>query len=120
MERMQCGAISGLVAQTVSYPLEVTRRRMQTIGIVPTGGSESAIGELGMKESARQLKAANMVTTMRILYQEQGFRGMFKGVTMNWVKGPLSFSISFTAFDVVQKFLSTDEERALRNPHRTS
>lgn len=117
-EKMQCGALSGLVAQTVSYPLEVTRRRMQTIGIVPTRGSDSAIGELGTKESGRQLKASNMATTMRLLFQEQGVRGMFKGVTMNWLKGPLSFSISFTAFDMVQKFVSTDEERTLRNPHR--
>mmetsp|Transcript_13762 Transcript_13762/g.28963 ORF Transcript_13762/g.28963 Transcript_13762/m.28963 type:complete len:287 (+) Transcript_13762:37-897(+) len=41
-ERIQCGALSGLFAQSIAYPLEVTRRRMQTIGIVPTSGSESA------------------------------------------------------------------------------
>lgn len=40
---MLCGALSGLFAQTLAYPLEITRRRMQTIGIVPTSGSESAL-----------------------------------------------------------------------------
>ena len=114
MEKMQCGALSGLVAQTLSYPLEVTRRRMQTIGILPSG--QSAISELGVQETAG--RPASMVTTMRLLFNEQGFRGMFKGVSMNWMKGPLAFSISFTVFDIIQTFVATDAERALRNPHR--
>jgi hypothetical protein len=114
MEKMQCGAFSGLVAQTISYPLEVTRRRMQTIGILPSG--QSAITELGVQETAG--RPSSMVATMRLLFNEQGFRGMFKGVSMNWMKGPLAFSISFTVFDTVQTFVATDAERALRNPHR--
>lgn len=118
-EKMQCGAISGLVAQTISYPFEVTRRRMQTIGIVPTHGKDSAINELGFKDTGHHYdRPSNMLTTVRLLFQEQGVRGMFKGVTMNWMKGPLAFSISFTAFDIAQSFLATDEERDLRNPHR--
>lgn len=118
-EKMQCGAISGLVAQTISYPLEVTRRRMQTIGIVPTHGGDSAINELGAKDTGRHLdRPASMINTMRLLFQEQGIRGMFKGVTMNWMKGPLAFSISFTTFDIAQSFLATEEEQALRKPHQ--
>lgn len=118
MEKMQCGAISGLFAQTVTYPLEITRRRMQTIGIVPTSGKDAAVNELGVKDTPHMARPANMVTTVRLLYQEQGLRGMFKGVSMNWMKGPVAFSISFTTFDIVQRFVTTDEEQALRNPHR--
>ncbi len=62
MEKMQCGAFSGLVAQTISYPLEVTRRRMQTIGILPSG--QSAITELGVQETAG--RPSSMVATMRL------------------------------------------------------
>jgi hypothetical protein len=118
MEKMQCGALSGLFAQTITYPLEITRRRMQTIGIVPTSGSDAAVYELGVKDTPHTDRPANMVTTVRLLYQEQGLRGMFKGVSMNWMKGPVAFSISFTTFDIVQRFLTTEEEQALRNPHR--
>ena len=119
MEKMQCGAVSGLFAQTVTYPLEITRRRMQTIGIVPTSGKDAAVHELGVKDTPHvQQRPANMVTTLRLLYQEQGLRGMFKGVSMNWMKGPVAFSISFTTFDIVQRFVTTEEEQALRNPHR--
>lgn len=116
IEKMQCGALSGLFAQTTTYPLEVTRRRMQTIGFVPTSGKDAAVKSLGCSEYHAE-SPVGMFGTMRHLYKEQGLRGFFKGVSMNWMKGPVAFSISFTTFDIVQGFLLTDYERALRSPH---
>jgi hypothetical protein len=129
IERMQCGALSGLFAQSLTYPLEVTRRRMQTIGIVATSGKDAAVDMVGAAHG-RNPAAENairalvpdhppsMATIVKELYQEQGVRGFFKGVTLNWFKGPIAFSISFTAFDVLQSFLETKEERRLRMPRR--
>ena len=154
VEKLQCGALSGLLAQTLAYPLEVTRRRMQTIGIVPTSGEGSAavnfagvssvrpsvdaLAEEAAAASAPQSPAGaapppsssggrgplagpagpaakqpppTMITTMRHLFAEQGILGFYKGVSMNWIKGPVAFSISFTAFDTLQKLIETDEER---------
>jgi len=170
IERLQCGALSGLFAQTLTYPLEVTRRRMQTIGIVPTSGSESAavnftgvsqlkpsMDELPAERQQQQqrqrlqtelpsqqqqqkpitpsqstttttanatttttttspqqkhpLKPPSMMKTMSHLLEEQGLRGFFKGVSMNWVKGPIAFSISFTAFDTIQGWIETESEK---------
>ena len=157
---MLCGALSGLLAQTLAYPLEVTRRRMQTIGIVPTSGSESAainfmgvsklkhqVDELpeAVEQSAQSAKERNipknspsvnetlnkttlaanqlrqqhkppsMLITMQHLFEEQGIRGFFKGVSMNWIKGPVAFSISFTAFDILQGCAQTEAERDEKN-----
>lgn len=167
IERLQCGALSGLFAQTLTYPLEVTRRRMQTIGIVPTSGSESAavnftgvsqlkpcVDELPPQQqqqpqaelSSQQQKSIppsqtttstttstanttattssqqkspthkppSMMKTMSHLLEEQGLRGFFKGVSMNWVKGPIAFSISFTAFDTIQGWIETESEKEKR------
>jgi len=142
IERLQCGALSGLFAQTLAYPLEVTRRRMQTIGIVPTSGVDSAVvnfsgvsqvkpsvdefqGNKTIKQAAepklkiptttttasQHHKPPSMITTMRHLFEEQGIRGFYKGVSMNWVKGPIAFSISFTTFDTIQGWIETDHER---------
>ena len=131
---MQCGALSGLIAQSMTYPLEVTRRRMQTIGIVPTSGSESAINVLGGTVETHNVSKAikgvegkiinhetpeqqpckkppTMIRTMRLLMKEQGMRGFFKGVTMNWLKGPVAFSISFTVFDIFQEILETNDKK---------
>mmetsp|Transcript_37318 Transcript_37318/g.63527 ORF Transcript_37318/g.63527 Transcript_37318/m.63527 type:complete len:96 (-) Transcript_37318:245-532(-) len=55
-----------------------------------------------------------MITTMQHLFQEQGVRGFYKGVSMNWVKGPIAFSISFTAFDTLQGWIETEMEREAR------
>ena len=131
IERMQCGALSGLFAQTVTYPLEVTRRRMQTIGIVATSGKDAAVDVVGKSHSRKPAVEAairavvpdhppSMSTIIKELYQEQGMRGFFKGVTLNWFKGPIAFSISFTCFDIIQSHLETDAERRSRFPRRKS
>ena len=37
-EKLQAGGIAGLIAQSLTYPLDVTRRRMQTVGLVSASG----------------------------------------------------------------------------------
>jgi len=131
IERMQCGALSGLFAQTITYPLEVTRRRMQTIGIVATSGKDAAVDVVGKgysrnpaMENAIRVVTPDHPPSMSIivkeLYQEQGLRGFFKGVTLNWFKGPIAFSISFTCFDTIQSLLETDAEQQFRLQRRIS
>lgn len=116
IERLQCGAFAGLVAQTLTYPIEVTRRRMQTIGLVE---KDTALSNLGaVKEHHHLDRPPSLFNTVRELYLEQGVRGFFKGVSVNWMKGPIAFSISFTAFDIVQGLMETEVERAKRLPRR--
>ncbi|XP_069505234.1 mitochondrial coenzyme A transporter SLC25A42 isoform X2 [Ambystoma mexicanum] len=86
-ERLLFGACAGLIGQSASYPLDVVRRRMQTAGV--TGHTYGSI--LG---------------TMQDIVKEEGFvRGLYKGLSMNWVKGPLAVGISFMTFDLTQILL---------------
>ena len=102
---------------------------MQTIGIVATSGNEAAVDIVGKshhKAEAQEavLRAVNpdrppsMGDIVRELYAEQGVGGFFKGVSLNWFKGPIAFSISFTIFDLVQIYIETEEERKIRLPRR--
>jgi Mitochondrial carrier protein len=146
MERLQCGAFSGLIAQTVTYPIEVTRRRMQTLGIVrqndtalssclrdvkvalpttatsTTTNGATSITQTSTLSTASHLHSSSSIssssssppslyTTITHLYHEQGIRGFLKGVSMNWMKGPIAFAISFTTFDHVQQLLENPMER---------
>lgn len=86
-ERLAFGACAGLIGQSASYPLDVVRRRMQTAGVI--GSSYSTI--LG---------------TMREIVTHEGvIRGLYKGLSMNWVKGPVAVGISFTTFDITHNLL---------------
>ncbi|CAF1351757.1 unnamed protein product [Rotaria magnacalcarata] len=77
-ERMCFGAISGLIGQTVSYPFDVIRRRLQTAAVI--------------RPNERYLGA---IATARKIIREEGITsGLYKGVTMNWFKGPISIELS--------------------------
>ncbi|VDL19721.1 unnamed protein product, partial [Hymenolepis diminuta] len=90
VENLLCGALAGVLGQTASYPLDIVRRRMQTAGV--TGHPEYTRSILG---------------TMKIVYQHEGlFHGLFKGVTMNWIKGPIAGGVSFTVFHQLQSLYS--------------
>lgn len=86
-ERLAFGACAGLIGQSASYPLDVVRRRMQTAGV--TGSSYGTI----------------MGTMCEIVTQEGVIRGLYKGLSMNWVKGPVAVGISFTTFDLMHSLL---------------
>jgi Mitochondrial carrier protein len=104
---------------------------MQTIGVVATSGHEAAVDLVGHTHHNAEAQEAALRTlhpdrppTLKAivmeLYAEQGIRGFFKGVSMNWIKGPLAFSISFTIFDIMQMYLETETEKHARLPRRTS
>jgi solute carrier family 25 protein 42 len=77
IERMVSGGIAGFVAQTATYPLDTVRRRQQ-VSRIP----------LGMKEAALQI------------YHKEGIiKGFYKGLSLNWIKGPIALAISFTTYD---------------------
>ncbi|KAK8091125.1 hypothetical protein PG994_000630 [Apiospora phragmitis] len=75
------GGISGAVSQTVSYPLEVIRRRMQVGGAVGDG-HRLRIGE-----------------TVGLIFKERGLPGFFVGLSIGYVKIiPLS-AVSFYTYE---------------------
>merc|ERR1712093_259028 len=73
------GGFAGFVSQTVSYPLEVIRRRMQVGGVVGDGH------RLGLRETAG------------MIFRERGFKGFYVGLTIGYVKViPMSAVAFFT------------------------
>jgi hypothetical protein len=110
-EKMMVGGVAGLVAQTVTYPFEVTRRRMQTSGLVSENLTKELLGghgstssnsksitssdatNSGLANSKRKTKLT-MRETIQFLYKEQGERGLFKGVSMVRVVARRSITVS--------------------------
>ena len=84
--RVAAGAIAGLVGQTGSYPLDVARRRMQTDTV------------LGVRYNG-------VVHTLQTVFKKEGMRGLYKGASMNFIKGPVSVTVSFNVYETVHDWL---------------
>ncbi|KXG46509.1 Mitochondrial carrier protein [Penicillium griseofulvum] len=87
--QLSCGAVAGIVAQTVSYPIDIIRRRMQ-VGNV--GNGQSGILE----------------TTQRI-FIERGVRGFYVGLTIGYVKMAPMVATSFYVYDRMKRSLGLIE-----------
>ncbi|OEL21927.1 Mitochondrial adenine nucleotide transporter ADNT1 [Dichanthelium oligosanthes] len=99
--RLGCGAVAGTIGQTVAYPLDVIRRRMQMVGwshadSIVTGQSKEALQYNGMVDAFRK--------TVR----HEGFGALYKGLVPNSVKVVPSIAIAFVTYEVVKDVLGVE------------
>lgn len=84
--RLGCGAMAGAFAQTATYPLDIIRRNMQV----------------------HPEKYRNEWHALKSIYTTEGLKGgLFKGVSMNWVKGPIAVGVSFTVNDTLKSYFGS-------------
>ena len=79
--QLTAGAVAGLVSQTVSYPFEVVRRRMQVGGVVGDGH------RMSMAEVAGRI------------WFEKGWRGFYVGLGIGYVKIIPMVATSFYVYE---------------------
>lgn len=87
--QLACGAVAGIVAQTVSYPIEIVRRRMQVATVA---------GE-----------ASGIIATSRRVFLESGVRGFYRGLTIGYVKMAPMVATSFYVYDRMKRLLGLEE-----------
>ena len=88
--RMAFGACAGFVGQSTTYPLDIVRRRMQTDG---TNGKVNP-------------EYRTIYRTVKSIFRQEGLvNGLYKGLSMNWLKGPIAVGISFTTYDFFRDLL---------------
>lgn len=77
--KLGCGAVAGTIGQTVAYPLDVIRRRMQM------GGWKNAASVV-TGESKAPLEYSGMVDAFRKTVRHEGVGALYKGLVPNSVK----------------------------------
>lgn len=88
-QRVMAGATAGLIAQTAVYPFDVVRRRMQTHS-----------GEGKLYDSP--------LHALRTIGREEGIaRGLYRGLSLNWIKTAPNVAIYMSLYDLVKGWLTS-------------
>ncbi|CAN9499795.1 unnamed protein product [Ophioblennius macclurei] len=84
-----CGGVAGAIAQTISYPLDVARRRMQLGTVLPDSD-----------------KCVSLVKTLKYVYQSYGIKkGLYRGLSLNYIRCVPSQAVAFTTYEFMKQFL---------------
>ncbi|KAK4401226.1 Mitochondrial carrier protein CoAc1 [Sesamum angolense] len=89
--RLSCGALAGLFGQTFTYPLDVVRRQMQVEHLQPS--------------SQGGVRYRSTLDGLDSIVRNQGWRQLFAGLSINYIKIVPSVAIGFTAYDMMKSWL---------------
>ncbi|RDB16895.1 hypothetical protein Hypma_002425 [Hypsizygus marmoreus] len=88
VRKLTCGALAGTISQTLTYPFDVLRRKMQVAGM--KGGS---------------VKYNNAFHALRSIIKAEGVAGLYRGLWPNLLKVAPSIATSFFTYELVKDFL---------------
>uniref|UniRef100_H2Y4Y6 Uncharacterized protein n=1 Tax=Ciona savignyi TaxID=51511 RepID=H2Y4Y6_CIOSA len=78
-----CGGFAGAISQTVSFPLDVARRRMQLANVLPDSHKFQGIS-----------------STLATVYKENGIiRGLYRGLSINYLRVIPQQAIAFSVHE---------------------
>lgn len=86
--KLSCGALAGSISQTLTYPFDVLRRKMQVSGI--QGGS---------------IKYNGAIDALTSILRTEGVGGLYRGLWPNLLKVAPSIATSFFTYELVKEFL---------------
>lgn len=82
-----CGGLAGAFSQTVSFPLDVVRRRMQLAKVLPESH-----------------KYESMVSTLVTVYKDHGIsKGLYRGLSTSYIRVVPQQAIAFTVYEFMKE-----------------
>lgn len=105
--RLTCGAIAGSIGQTVAFPLDVVRRRLQVAG---WQGASDITGDAAnnLLKSKGTAHYNGMMDCFIKTVREEGFRALFRGLMPNYLKVAPSIAIAFVSYEQCKKSLGVE------------
>ncbi|WFD42447.1 hypothetical protein MPSI1_001092 [Malassezia psittaci] len=101
--KLACGAWAGAISQTLTYPLDVIRRRMQVAGM-----QNSSLGYHDKSKSSAS--DADGIDAIRNIIQRSGIKGLYFGLIPNLLKVAPSMGTSFLTYEVVRGLLDQHDD----------
>lgn len=84
------GSTAGLIAKTIVYPFDLTRKRLQIQGFQQ--------GRIGF---GKFFQCNGVLDCLRVTIKEEGVRGLFKGLVPSQVKAAATTALHFTIYEQV-------------------
>ncbi|KAK9845649.1 hypothetical protein WJX84_001051, partial [Apatococcus fuscideae] len=98
--RLGCGALAGTTGQTVAYPLDVVRRRLQMSG---WSGASTLHGNAGTA-----VLYSGMTDCFARTIKEEGVQALFKGLLPNYIKVVPSIAIAFVTYEQLKELMGVE------------
>ncbi|PWN30503.1 mitochondrial carrier [Jaminaea rosea] len=102
ISKLSCGALAGSISQTLTYPLDVLRRRMQVAG---------------MKNSKLGYSDKSAIDAIRNIIRADGFTGLYRGLWPNLLKVAPSIGVSFLVYETVQGYIHPHPKEGHHHKH---
>jgi len=90
--KLICGALAGSISQTLTFPFDVLRRKMQVVGMASKG--------LGYKYNGA-------IDALMTIVRTEGLQGLYRGLWPNLLKVAPSIATSFFTYELVKELLIT-------------
>ncbi|KAK4054313.1 Mitochondrial carrier protein ymc2 [Microbotryomycetes sp. JL221] len=87
------GALAGVGMWLLNYPLDVIKSRLQTDGLPSQSGTSSK-------------RYSGAIDCTKQLYQEQGFKGFFRGLSPTLARAPIVNAVTFVVFEMTMKLIA--------------
>ena len=101
LEIFAFGAIGGLVGQILSYPFDVVRKRMLALGFIEKVSDFKS----GYDGDHKSYKMRNVFI---MIWKQEGYRGLLKGLSLNFIKAPIMLGTVHLSNFVINKKLTKD------------
>ncbi|CAH9133427.1 unnamed protein product [Cuscuta epithymum] len=95
---LACGSMSGIASSTVTFPLDLVRRRMQLEG----AGGRARVYKNGL------------FGTLRHIINAEGVRGLYRGILPEYYKVVPSIGIVFMTYEKVKDILSNTSSEKVK------
>lgn len=92
---MLCGALTGLNAITLTFPLDVARTR------------------LAVQTQNSQIKEGGLISTMVTLWKTEGVKGLYKGYSITFIGSIPFVAIKQTSFDFLKRNCMIDQYKGI-------
>lgn len=101
-----CASLAGFIASCATMPLDNIRTKLNTqCDLVPKPSCPEQLDCYCTKERQGQIKYRNSLTTIGIIWRQEGIRGFYKGLIPRATTQSLASAVSWSTYETLKSAL---------------